>query len=713
MFRSPFRISGGAALISLCALAAAQEVFQEMPRYDRYSKLAREISGSVKSGAVSGSFSAEGTKFGWSRDGKDYVVDVKSGQITEGKIEGSTGASTRRRNQPDRGRQFDVVFSADGKQKAFCRDRNVFVSDEKGSNEVQITTDGSVERRIKNGVASWVYGEELKVREAMWFSPSGTKLAYYRFDESEVKDYFLAMDQSKYQATLDTEPYPKAGQPNPKVELWIMDLGSKQKTRIDSNFGDATLGEYVYDVRWSEDGRELFYARTNRKQNLMQFCAANPDTGASRGVAEERQPQSWAENHPTIQWLSDKKRFIWSTEKNGFRNYDLYNLEGKKLVEITKNAFDATRVVSVDEAGKRLFFMASGPQNPYLEQLYVVGLDGKNQRLLTDPAFHHSVLLSPTFNSFVDIAQSPTMPTTTRLISITAKSTTPVATIAESDLTKYKSLYLQPTELFTFKAADGVTECYGSIQKPSDFDSGKKYPVIVDVYGGPESGGLSPNFRTPSPLTELGFVVVNISGRGTMGRGKAFRDAVYGKLGVVEIDDHAAGLKALGELKPYIDLKRVGIYGTSYGGYFSVMAILRHPELFRAACASSSVTAWQHYDTIYTERYMGLPWENENKAGYDAGSAMTYAGDLKGHLMLYFGSADNNVHPSNTYMLVDALEKKGKRYDLQVGPDRGHTQMNSVRMWEYFIKWLILDPNAKPQKAAWNGRAAANRARVA
>jgi pimeloyl-ACP methyl ester carboxylesterase len=175
----------------------------------------------------------------------------------------------------------------------------------------------------------------------------------------------------------------------------------------------------------------------------------------------------------------------------------------------------------------------------------------------------------------------------------------------------------------------------------------------------------------------------------------------------------AGGLKALGELKPYIDLKRVGIYGTSYGGYFSVMAILRHPELFRAACASSSVTAWQHYDTIYTERYMGLPWDNENKAGYDAGSAMTYAGDLKGHLMLYFGSADNNVHPSNTYMLVDALEKKGKRYDLQVGPDRGHTQMNSVRMWEYFIKWLILDPNAKPQKAAWNGRAAASHARVA
>jgi len=682
-----------------------------MPRYDRYTKLSREISGSVKSGAISGIFSADGSQFGWSRDGKDYVVDVKTGTISEGKIEGSSSAPARRRNNPDRGRQFDTVFSADGKLKAVCRDRNVYLSDADGKNEKAITTDGSIAGRIKNGVASWVYGEELEVREAMWFSPDGKILAYYRFDESEVKDYYLALDQTKFQATLDTEPYPKAGQPNPKVQLWIYDLTTGNRTRVDSDFDDKTLGEYVYDVRWAEDSSELYFARTNRKQNVMQFCAANPATGVARRVAEERQTQSWAENHPTIQWLADKRRFIWSTEKNGYKNFDLYGVDGKRLSEITKNSFDANRVISVDEKSNLVYFLAAGPENPYFEQLYSVGLNGKNLRLLTDPKFHHSVNLAPDFTAFVDVQQTPDTPAKTVLQGIGKSSVKALSTLAVADDTKFKELQLKPTEVFTFTADDGKTLLYGTLQKPSDFDPTKKYPVIVDVYGGPESGGMNPNFRTPSPLTELGFLVVNIAGRGTMGRGKAFRDAVYGKLGIVEIDDQAAGVQSLAK-RDFVDGKRVGIYGTSYGGYASTMAILRHPETFWAACASSSVTAWQHYDSIYTERYMGLPWDGENAAGYENGSAMKYAGDLKGHLMLYFGSADNHVHPSNTYMLVSELEKKGKRYDMQVGPDRGHTQMNSTRIWEYFIKWLILDPATKPQRATWNGRTASSRLRV-
>lgn len=187
-------------------------------------------------------------------------------------------------------------------------------------------------------------------------------------------------------------------------------------------------------------------------------------------------------------------------------------------------------------------------------------------------------------------------------------------------------------------------------------------------------------------------------------RRKAFRDAVYGKLGVVEIDDHAAGIQELAK-RPYVDGKRVGIYGTSYGGYFSTLAILRHPETFGVACASSPVTDWQNYDTIYTERFMGLPWENENKAGYEAGSAMTYANKLRGKLMLYYGSADNNVHPSNTLQLVQALENAGKRYDLQVGPDRGHTGMNGTRMWEYFVTNLILNkPTRDGLAEVWKAR---------
>jgi dipeptidyl-peptidase-4 len=201
----------------------------------------------------------------------------------------------------------------------------------------------------------------------------------------------------------------------------------------------------------------------------------------------------------------------------------------------------------------------------------------------------------------------------------------------------------------------------------------------------------------------MGFLVANFEGRGTNGRGKVFRDALYQKLGIVEIDDQAAGVKYLRE-RPYVDGKRVGIQGTSYGGYSTVMCLLRYPDVFQVGCANSSVTDWHNYDSVYTERYEGLPDEGENKAGYDAGSAMTYAGNLAGRLMLYFGTADNNVHPSNTMQLVQALNQAGKRFDMMVGPDLGHTAISQNRMWEYFVQYLILDADKDPLKVAWGRR---------
>jgi dipeptidyl-peptidase 4 len=430
----------------------------------------------------------------------------------------------------------------------------------------------------------------------------------------------------------------------------------------------------------------LLLNRTNRKQNVMQLVAADPATGKCRVIAEERQPQSWAENHPEVRFLADGKRFVWSTEKNGFVNYELRNLDGKILNPITKNGFDALHLVRLDEKGKQLFYMSAGPLNPYHRQLHVVGLDGKNDRLLTDPNFGHDITLSPDGKTFVDIAQSSTAAPETRVVDLKGRVLT---LLAKTDRTKFDELGLKPTEVFAYLAADGKTTLYGTIQYPSDFDPSKKYPVLLDVYGGPESSGINANFATPHRNTELGFLCVNLAGRGTNGRGKAFRDAVYGKLGVVEIDDQAAGVRALGE-RPYVDLKRVGVYGTSYGGYSTCMMMVRHPDLFAVGCASSSVTDFRNYDSIYTERYFGLPWKDENEAGYDAGSAVKLASNLKGHLMLYFGSSDDNVHPSNTYQLAAAIEAAGRRYDLQVGTDRGHTGMNSTRMLEYFMKYLVV-----------------------
>jgi dipeptidyl-peptidase-4 len=225
--------------------------------------------------------------------------------------------------------------------------------------------------------------------------------------------------------------------------------------------------------------------------------------------------------------------------------------------------------------------------------------------------------------------------------------------------------------------------------------------MVIFVYGGPESGGDIERFQTPNPITELGFIVASMDGRGTSGRGRDFLCAVYRKLGITEIDDHAAGVKALIAQKSYIDGKRVGIQGTSYGGYFSALSILRYPDVYAVACASSPVTDFRLYDSIYTERYMGQPTDADNGKGYIDGSCMTYVEKLKGRLMLYYGTADNNVHPSNTIQLANKLTSAGKKYDMMVGGDRGHSQMNDSRMWEYFINYLILNAPKDALSQIW------------
>ncbi len=674
-----------AILISVAQLAYSQGTLETMPRYDRYERLRREIFSSIKPGATDFAWADDSKSFTYKTDGKFFKIELAHLEPVPTETTGKSASTRNRRQNPERGRQFDTAYSADGKWKAVTRDRNVYISQSEGKTETIVTTDGSATARTKYGIASWVYGEELGVREAMWWSPDSSKLAYYKFDESEVKDFYLAYSQSKIQDTLDVEAYPKAGAPNPKVALYVYDRNEKKSVQIEVTFGDKTLGEYVYDVRWSPDGKWLLYNRTNRKQNVMEFCAADPLTGKSHTIISEKQPQSWADNHPQVQFLKDNRHFIWGSEKNGFINLYLADFEGGELKPITQLTADVLSVVKFDEDKKTIWYMSAGPQNPYHQQLHRVSLDGKGDRQLTDSTLGHSIVLSPDGQHFIDVAQSSTTPAEVRLCDESGKV---LKVVAKSDTAKFDSLKLKQTEVFTYLAADGKTTLYGTLQFPSDFDPSKKYPVIVNVYGGPESAGINAGFQAPSPLTELGFLVANFAGRGTSGRGKGFRDAVYEKLGIVEIDDQAAGAKALAE-RPYVDGKRIGIQGTSYGGYSTIMCVLRHPEVFAVGVASSSVTQWLNYDSIYTERYMGMPTEDDNKAGYENGSAMKYAKNLSGRLMLYYGTADNNVHPNNTMQLVVALENEGKRFDMYVGPDRGHTAIPNTRMLEFFIQNLV------------------------
>jgi dipeptidyl-peptidase-4 len=551
----------------------------------------------------------------------------------------------------------------------------------------------------------------------MWWSPDSTKIGYYRFDERQVPDYYLQLDQTKLYSKVDTEAYPKAGQPNPVVDLFVYDVAGRKSVKVDVRdgkpFDNAVVGHYVYNLRWSPDGKELLFNRTNRRQNILEFVAANPATGACRVVLREEWPTGWVENSPGIVFLQDGRRFIWESERNGWKNLYLYDLSGKLLGPITSHTtFEIGGLVKVDERAGVVFYTARDGDNYMKMQLHRVGLDGKGDVRLTDPAFHHSAGncmsragrvpmavamaggaasgacgISPDNKYVVEVYQTHDTPPATRLLD--AATGKPVAELASSDLAKFQQLGLRKAELFTYKAADGKTPLHGLISFPSNFDPSKRYPALVSVYGGPASAGncARETFVQPNPLAEYGFLVLNLDSRATPGMGKRLLDTLYLKLGVTEMDDMAAGVKELWT-RPYFDKDRVGIFGTSYGGYSSLLCVLRHPEAFKAGSASSPPTAWYHYDSIYTERYMWIP--EENKEGYEAGNAMALADRLTGRLLIYYGTADNNVHPTNSMQLIQALQKAGKSFDVQVGPDAGHSGVRTDRMMEFFIENLVL-----------------------
>lgn len=674
--------------IFLSTICVAQDRLPTHPKYKAYTD-AQQVARQMSMATLTIS------PMGWDSTGR-YVImkdnkafDMKSKSIVDYKPETTTptGGNGRRQGgqQPERGRQFASANSPDGKWIAKYEKSNLYLVDAKDDkNRKAISTDGSAESRIKYGTGSWVYGEELDQREAIWWSPDSTKVVYYRFDESKVKDYYVTLKEGDIQNVLYTEAYPKAGAPNPLVQLLIYDVASGKVTKVDTEFKstDPDIAQYIYNVRFSPDGKSILFHRTNRKQNVMELVAADPSTGACRVVIQETSPIGWVDNNPTMRWLEDGKRFIWFSEKTGYFNMYLASLEKGIISPITKHEFEVETIVKVDEKKGLVWYNAHSGDNPNLVQLHRIKLDGSGDKRLTDPSLGHMVQISADGTGLIDRADALGIPTKYQVLDGEGKVLKELATADVSAATKagYKA-----AERFECLAADGKTKIYGYIQKPSDFDPNKKYPVILSVYGGPDSGSGRERYLGANATCELGFICAWIDGRGTKGRGRDFRESVYGKLGVVEIDDQAAAMKALAKL-PYIDGAHIGIEGTSYGGYASIMCLLRHPDTFAAAVAGSAVTAWYHYDSIYTERFMDTP--QNNPEGYKAGSAMEYAKDLKGKLCLYIGTADDNVHPSNTYQLINALDRASKPYTLYAGVDQGHSGLRFDRKMEFFIDAL-------------------------
>lgn len=674
--------------VLLLSFALAQNRLPDMPGYKQYREMPGKLRSAIKSGAVNVTWDEKGEAVYYDKDGKTLRLELASLQEMEGKRPANRDSERGPgRRFAGRGRQVATENSPDGKWRAFHRDRNLYLSEANGANPIQITTDGDEKARIKNGTASWVYGEELGQNTAIWWSPDSKKVAFYRFDETDVQDYYLTTKATDIYNGIYSEPYNKAGTPNPVVDILVYDLDTQTTKRIDlrdgKSFTDDVVGHYVYGIEWSPDGNELLFHRTNRRQNVMEFCAASPETGACRVIVREEWLPSWTENRPYKRFLKDNRRFLWISERTGFRNIYLYHLDGTLLKSLTNHTFDVQSVQKVDEERGLLFYTAWSGKNPHAQQLHVVQLDGTYSRRLTDPDYHHTVNISPNSSHFTDVYETHNKPKCTQLVRVSDGKV--LKQLAQGDVSEFQKVGGTLPEMFTFTAADGKTTLYGLLHKPTRFNPKRKYPLLVSVYNGPESNMVSDTFNPVNGLTELGFLVVSLESRGGGRRGKVFKDAMYLKCGLTEIDDIAAGVRHL-RRRPYVDGDRVGVFGTSYGGYASVMCILRYPDLFRAACGSSPVTDWRFYDTIYTERYMWTP--QENKAGYDAGAAMTYAQNLKGYLMLYYGTLDDNVHPANSMALIRALQRSRKSFEVQVGPDAGHSGLDTDRMLEFFIERL-------------------------
>lgn len=682
-----------ALLLISAAVASAQDRLKAMPIYAHYQQTQMLIQSATRFESPQPAWSSDGALLEYRTGGKWHRLDIAGNtdsEITSPSFRPAASQPARGRaargRGPERGRQFASATSADGRYRAVYRDRNLVLVDLMDNNkESEITADGSVAGRIKNGSASWVYGEELDQTTAMWWSPDSTMLAYYRFDETGVPDYFLQLQQTTLHSRIDTEAYPLPGEQNPMAELFIFSVADHRTLKIDARDGKAFengMGHYVYHVAWSADSKSLTFLRTNRSQNQMDFVAADPQSGKCRVIVSEQSAKSWVETIPIIYFLKDGQRFIWSSQESGFKNLKLCTLEESEPITLTKNAFDAEDVSTIVEKDNALFYLSHDGNNPMKLQLHRVKLDGTGDTRLTDPAFHHSVAVSPDGGHFVDTYQTHDTPPATRLCDADGKT---IRELTKSNVEKLTKAGVEPVELLKFKSADGNTQLFGLLHKPSHFDPHKKYPMLVSIYAGPNTNAARELFVPPSSLTELGFLVASFDSRSAAGYGKGLTDAIYRNFGQAEIDDQAAGVKSLWD-RSYVDRTHVGIFGTSYGGYASAMCLLRHPDVFAAASSSSPVTDFRDYDSIYTERYMGLPFDNVE--GYKNASLMTYASKLRGRLMLYYGTADNNVHPNNTMQFVAALQEAGKSFDLQVGPDRGHSGLNTERMMEFFISNL-------------------------
>jgi dipeptidyl-peptidase-4 len=581
-------------------------------------------------------------------------------------------------------------FSPDGERVGYVVENDLYVEDVASGHVVRLTHDGS--RTLINGNFDWVYEEEFNLHDGWRWSPDGARIAYWQLDASGVRDFLLVRNTDSLYSQVVPIQYPKAGEQNSAARIGIVPASGGETTWLALE-GDPR-NHYLARMDWAASSDELVVQRLNRLQNTLELLLADVRTGTARPVLVERDTTAWVEVVDDLVWLDRGRWFTWVSERSGWSHVYLVSRDGRELRAVTSGPFDVLQVVGVDERGGWLYYIAS-PDQPAHRYLWRTRLDGRGRPERVSPTAipgSHGYNVSPdlrwAFHSYSRFGEPPR----TALVRLPEHRLVRELVANRALRERVAALRRGPVEFTTLRGADGVT-LNAWVMKPPDFDSTRRYPVLFYVYGGPGSqtvldawGGTT--YLWHLMLTQRGYIVASADNRGTGARGRAWRTAIYGQLGVLETRDQTAAARDLAT-RPWVDPARIGIWGWSYGGFMSLNALFQAPEVYTMGIAVAPVTHWKFYDTIYTERYNGLP--HTNRAGYDRGSPLTYVKNLRGELLVVHGSGDDNVHYQNTEALVNALIEAGKQFTMLQYPDRNHSISGgntTVHLREAMLRFL-------------------------
>jgi dipeptidyl-peptidase 4 len=598
---------------------------------------------------------------------KNYVVNLQKGSVMP---------------LTSTGKQMYADFAPAGNKVAYVIDNDLYFTDLNAKEETRITSDGLL-NSIINGGSDWVYEEEFALVRAFEWSPDGKKIAYYRFDETAVPEFTMPFFRGDVYPEMYTFKYPKVGEVNAKVSIWIYDLSTGQKVA-------AQIGtpEYIPRIKWI-DTAHLCVTTMNRLQNELQLVNVDANTGKGSTLFTET-ASTYIEINDDLTFLEDGSGFIWRSEMDGYSHLYHIGMDGKLIKQITSGNWDVTEFMGYDAANSLIYYM-SVEKSPLERHLYAVRLDGYKKRQLTTEAGTNSVTFSNGFKYYVNTHSTLNSPPVFTLYNSNGK----VVRVLEDNAAlqgKMDKLDMVDAEFFQFTTSENIT-LNGYMMKPANFDPKKKYPVFMYVYGGPGSqtvtdsyGGF--NYFWFQMLTQKGYIVVSVDNRGTGARGRDFRAVTYENLGKYETMDQIEAARWLGK-QSYVDASRIGIFGWSYGGYMTALCMTKGADVFNAGISVAPVSNWKYYDNIYTERYMGTL--ETNPEGFDINSPTSYTDLFKGEMLLVHGTGDDNVHWQNSAELINALVKSNKQFDLMIYPNRNHgiyggtTRLNLYTKMTHFL----------------------------